>query len=57
MIRPRLAQRQGAGSEPHESATLGATVRAPLTNGFGSNTDWLALAPVGAPGTDYLRWV
>jgi hypothetical protein len=28
-----------------------------LTNGFGGSTDWLALAPTGAPSTGYLLWI
>ena len=32
------------------------TVTATLTNGLGGDTDWLALAQVGAPDTSYLQW-
>ena len=39
------------------NASPGGAVTATLTNGLGGSTDWLALAPVGAPDTSYLQWV
>jgi hypothetical protein len=34
----------------------GAQVTATLTNGFGGQTDWIALAVVGSANTSYLQW-
>jgi subtilisin family serine protease len=38
------------------TATVGASVTVTLANGLGGGSDWLALAPVGAPDTTYLQW-
>ncbi|HEY7288443.1 MAG TPA: S8 family serine peptidase [Vicinamibacterales bacterium] len=35
----------------------GGSVTATLANGLGGASDWLALAPAGAPDTSYLQWV
>src|SRR5262249_9408926 len=39
------------------SAPPGGVVTATLTNGLGGGTDWLGLAPIGAPETSYLQWI
>jgi len=38
------------------TATAGASVTVTLTDGLGGASDWLALAPAGAPDTTYLQW-
>jgi subtilisin family serine protease len=38
------------------SVAGGTTVTVTLAGGTGGATAWLALAPVGAPGTSYLQW-
>jgi subtilisin family serine protease len=38
------------------TASAGASVTVTLANGLGGGSDWLALAPVGAPDGTYLQW-
>jgi hypothetical protein len=38
-------------------ALPGGAVTATLANGLGGDTDWLALAQVGAPDTSFLQWI
>jgi len=38
------------------SVARGAPVTATLTNGLGGGSDWMALAPAGAPDTSYVQW-
>ena len=34
----------------------GASATLTVTNGLGGSSDWLALAPIGAPNNSYLQW-